>query len=53
VDEEEVLRLLAWIAANSENEIAAVLFFVPINIHPVLPAEVLQVSTFEVVVATE
>jgi hypothetical protein len=50
VDEADVTKLLPLIDASTLKFVAAVLDLEPINIHPVLPAVVLQVSIFEVVV---
>ena len=51
--EAEVTKLLPLIDASSAKFVASVLYLEPINIHPVLPAVVLQVSIFEVVVICE
>lgn len=46
--EADVTKLLPLIDASSAKFVAAVLVREAINIHPVLPAAVLQVSIFEV-----
>lgn len=43
-------KSLPLIAARGENDVSAVLDLEPINIHPELPAAVLQASMFEDVV---
>ena len=48
--EVDVTKLIPWIDASTENDVAVVLVLEPINIHPELPAEFLQDSIFEEVV---
>ena len=49
--ESDVTKSEPLIDAMSENDVAVSFVLEPINIHPVLPAAVLQASIFEVVVA--
>ncbi len=49
----DVTKLLPLIDASSENDVAVEMVFEPINIHPELPALVLQDSICEVVVTWE
>ena len=50
VVEADVTKLLPLIDARSENDVASVVVLEPINIHPELPAEVIQELIFEMLV---
>ena len=49
--ESDVTKLVPLIDAMSENDVDVSFVLEPINIHPALPAAVLQASILEIVVA--